>query len=231
MLPPSLLQAKPSPALLALLAASAIAAALLAASSSKPSRKKIPDNAVPVAFLPSVPFLGNTLQVAANSARLQDWVADRSRERDGRPFVVQLIGKSNLVYMSRPEHFEQVLKLQAGNFSKGVAMHDIYSDFMGDSILLVNGDRWKYHRRVLVNLFSARALRDFMTPIIQKNVHALMDILSRASENNESLDIHKLMNKFTLETFAEIGFGQKLGNLDDYADVDVEAEKVAECRE
>lgn len=52
-----------------------------------------------------------------------------------------------------------------------------------------------------------------MTPIIQKNILVLMDILARARERNEALDIHKLMNKFTFETFAKIGFGQKLGNL------------------
>ncbi|GMF34616.1 unnamed protein product [Phytophthora fragariaefolia] len=212
MLPPSLLRggaksfASP-PILLGLLAV----AAIYAARSWKSSN--VPDNVTAVPFLPSIPLLGNTLQFVANATRLQDWIADRSRERDGRPFAVRLVGKSNLVYMARPEHFEQVLKLQSSNFNKGFAIRDVYSDFMGESILLVDGDRWKYHRRVLVNLFSARALRDFMTPIIQKNIRVLMSVLSSASETDKALDIHKLMNKFTLETFAEIGFGRKLGNL------------------
>ncbi|KAG2775290.1 hypothetical protein PC129_g19367 [Phytophthora cactorum] len=121
--------------------------------------------------------------------------------------------------MAKPEHFEQVLKEQSSNFNKGPTMHEVYSDLMGEGILLTNGDCWKYHRRVLVNLFSAQALRDFMAPVIQKNVQVLTEVLSRASETKELVDFYKLMNKFTFETFCnafrekEIGFGRKLGNL------------------
>jgi cytochrome P450 len=207
MLPPSLLSTKatvPGSLLLGLVV-TAVVYALRARNS--------PLDGTQVPFLPSIPLLGNTLEVLGNAPRLLDWVADRARERDGQPFAVHLLGKKPLIYTSRPEHFEQVLKTQSSNFDKGQAMHDVYADFMGESILLVNGDRWKFHRKVLVNLFSARALRDVMTPIIQKNVLVLVRILSRASESGDALDFHKLVNKFTLETFAEIGFGRQLGNL------------------
>ncbi|ETN16846.1 hypothetical protein PPTG_05945 [Phytophthora nicotianae INRA-310] len=172
-----------------------------------------PDGITPVPFLAGIPLLGNTLDMVANIPRIQDWISDHFQERSGKPFGVRLVGKNKVIYLAKPEHFEQVLTKQASNFNKGIDVHVVFSDFMGNGILLVNGDRWKYHRKVLVNLFSARALRDFMTPVVQKNVQALMQILSQASASGDELDIYKLMNKFTFETFTEIGFGRKLGNL------------------
>ncbi|GMF12207.1 unnamed protein product [Phytophthora lilii] len=217
MLPPSMLRSgQTSPILLGLLAA----AALYGISSwrAKCQADKKLEGATRVPFLAAMPLLGNTLEVAANTNRFQDWVAERSKERDGQPFAVRLLGKNDVIYTARPNHFEQVLKEQSDNFNKGIAMYEVYADFMGEGILLTNGDRWKYHRRVLVNLFSARALRDSMTPVIQRNVQLRMGILSRASESKEALNMYKLMNKFTFETFAEIGFGRKLGNLSSLED-------------
>ncbi|KAG7402215.1 hypothetical protein PHYBOEH_003474 [Phytophthora boehmeriae] len=210
MLPISLLRSH-NTVVVAVLAASALAALY----STVTRVPKTPKDANRVPYLPSsVPFLGNTIEVAANTMRLLDWVAEHILERDGKPIALRLLGRNDLIYTANPEHFEQVLKTQSSNFGKGVLTRDVYSDFMGEGILLTNGDRWKYHRRVLVNLFSARALREFMTPVIQKNVQVLVGILSRASETTEPIDLYKLMNKFTFETFTEIGFGRQLGSLD-----------------
>eukprot|EP00644_Phytophthora_capsici_P011894 jgi/Phyca11/543455/estExt2_Genewise1Plus.C_PHYCAscaffold_120175 len=202
---------KSSSVLLGLLTAAAVSTTVYSIwkSSNNAQDRKI----LRVSFLPSIPLLGNTLEVAANGSRMLDWELERIKERDGKPFAVSIVGKNDLIFTANPQHFEQVLKVQSSNFNRGASSHDMYADFMGESILIVNGDRWKYHRKVIVNLFSARALRDVMTPIIQKNIGVLVGILTKASENGEALDFHKLMNKFTLETFAEIGFGRKLGNL------------------
>ncbi|KAG7376285.1 hypothetical protein PHYPSEUDO_013798 [Phytophthora pseudosyringae] len=183
MLPPFLLRSddKLGPIVFALLAAAAVSTTLYSIRSWKSPR----DNGVTrVSYLPSIPLLGNTLEVAANAPRMLDWVFERIQERDGQPFAVRIPGKSDLIFTSKPEHFEQVLKVQSSNFDRGASSHDI-----------------------------ARTLRDVMAPIIQKNIRVLMDVLARASEAGDALDFHKLMNKFTLEAFAEIGFGRKLGNL------------------
>ncbi|KAG3060477.1 hypothetical protein PI124_g22911 [Phytophthora idaei] len=206
MLPPSLLRsdgklAFSSSFLLGLLAVTASTALYTINSRKTNNHKDKTDHATQMAYLPSTPLLGNTLEVVANTARFQDWISDHSQERDGQPFAIRLLGKNDIIYMAKPEHFEQVLKEQSSNFNKGPTMHEVYFDFMGEGILLTNGDRWKYHRRVLVNLFSARALRDFMAPVIQKNVQVLTEVLSRASETKELVDFYKLMNKFTFETF------------------------------
>ncbi|GMF24439.1 unnamed protein product [Phytophthora lilii] len=59
-----------------------------------------------------------------------------------------------------------------------------------------------------------RTLRDSMTVIIQRHAEVLNDILRRASESGDTLDLFRLLNRFTIEAFAEIGFGEHMGCLD-----------------
>ncbi|GMF43713.1 unnamed protein product [Phytophthora fragariaefolia] len=52
-----------------------------------------------------------------------------------------------------------------------------------------------------------------MTPIVQQNVLRLQDVLKKASGTKESFDLSKLLQHFTIDTIAEIGFGCKLDTL------------------
>ncbi|RLN90215.1 hypothetical protein BBJ28_00017464 [Nothophytophthora sp. Chile5] len=202
-----------SPLVLGLLTATAAFTLYSTSGRGFHAAKNVPAGATLVSDLPSAsPILGHIMEMVRNRSRLHDWLAEKSLEREGKLFVLRFPRRSDLV-VTRPEDLEQILKVQAANFAKGEPLHEILRDFMGDGILLVNGDRWKYHRRVLVSLFSARALRDQMTAIIQRNTLVLQEILAKAAETQQPLDLYKLMNKFTLETFAEIGFGRKLDNL------------------
>ncbi|KAF1775643.1 Cytochrome P450, E-class, group I [Phytophthora cactorum] len=49
-----------------------------------------------------------------------------------------------------------------------------------------------------------RALRDSMTATIQRHAIVLFNILQRASDSGETLDLFRLLNRFTFEAFAEI---------------------------
>ncbi|EGZ18413.1 hypothetical protein PHYSODRAFT_500481, partial [Phytophthora sojae] len=57
------------------------------------------------------------------------------------------------------------------------------------------------------NLITTRALREYMAPVIQEKTLLLQSILADKSETKEPFDMYKLMRQFTLDTFAEIGFG------------------------
>ncbi|KAE9357039.1 hypothetical protein PR003_g2000 [Phytophthora rubi] len=167
-----------------------------------------------VSYLPSwLPLLGNAVELVRNVGRYHEWVAERSLQRDGKPFALRLLGKNDMMFLSRPEHFEEVLKTQSKNFDKGTTVREIFDDFLGEDIVLISGKRWQFHRKILAGLFTTRALREYMTPIVHGNVLRLQNILKKASETNESFDAGKLLQHFTIDTFAEIGFGYKLETL------------------
>ncbi|RLN82188.1 hypothetical protein BBJ28_00025439, partial [Nothophytophthora sp. Chile5] len=113
--------------------------------------------------LPSyVPLLGNSLELKQNAERMHDWISDQFVAHDGEPFVIRLPGKNDMMFIAKPEHLEQVLKTQFDVFPKSVYIHDMFCDWLGDGIVITNGEVWKRQRRALVSLFSARALREHM---------------------------------------------------------------------
>ncbi|KAG6617507.1 Cytochrome P450 86A2 [Phytophthora cinnamomi] len=162
-------------------------------------------------YLPSlIPIVGNTLALARNMGRYHEWLAENSLGRDGKPFVLHLLGKNDVMYTARPEHFEEVLKTQSGNFIKSDSVRDIFDDVLGESAVLLNGDKWLFHRKIFANLITTRALREYMTPVIQEKTLLLQHILKEKSKEQQPFDMYKLMRQFTLETITEIGFGCNL---------------------
>ncbi|KAH7482202.1 Cytochrome P450 94A2 [Phytophthora ramorum] len=169
----------------------------------------------PVPYLPGAhPVLGHTLLMAKNLDRFQDWLVETSVARNGEPFVLHQPGKNDWLFSARPEDFEQILRVHFDTFIKGPQVRELLDDFMGENIVIINGHRWKFQRKALVNLFTARALRDHMTPIVQKCALALQRVFAQAATSGEAIDVHHVMGKFTLETFAEIEFGSQLGLLE-----------------
>ncbi|KAG6944580.1 hypothetical protein JG688_00017009 [Phytophthora aleatoria] len=59
-----------------------------------------------------------------------------------------------------------------------------------------------------------RALRDSMTSTIQRHLVVLERIFYQAAETNDTVDMFRLLNRFTMEAFTEIGFGVHMNCLD-----------------
>ncbi|KAL3662162.1 hypothetical protein V7S43_012962 [Phytophthora oleae] len=59
---------------------------------------------------PSDSILGHTLDMVRNADRFLDWLLELSESRDGEPFLLQLLGRSDLLIDAVPEHHEQILK-------------------------------------------------------------------------------------------------------------------------
>ncbi|KAG1713068.1 hypothetical protein DVH05_000795 [Phytophthora capsici] len=173
------------------------------------------EKAKPIPYLPGgLPILGHTLLMARNLDRFQDWLVETSVARNGEPFVLRQPGKNDWLFSARPEDFDQILRVHFDTFIKGPQVRELLDDFMGENIVIINGHRWKFQRKALVNLFTARALRDHMTPIVQKCALALQRVFAKAAEEDDVIDVHHIMGRFTLETFAEIEFGAQLGLLE-----------------
>lgn len=67
--------------------------------------------------------------------------------------------------------------------------NNILKDLLGDGIFVVDGDKWRQHRKLSSYEFSTKVLRNFSSVIFQKNVARLSHILSEATVSNENVDI------------------------------------------
>ncbi|EGZ22665.1 hypothetical protein PHYSODRAFT_314178 [Phytophthora sojae] len=217
------------PAGLALLAGAAVVAAYVATRSSgdavsvldckeektKEKWENTPqDKPKVVPYLPSkVPWIGNMLQLAGNAHRFHSWMAEQCIAHNG-VFKLHLPGQSDMLVTAVPEHYEHVVKTQFEHFSKGHQQYDMFVDLMGHSVLIIEGERWKYHRRLLVRLFSARALRDHMTPVIQRHTLLLQNVFLKAAVAKKPVDVYMFMHRFTFKAFAEMVFNNSLDSID-----------------
>ncbi|TMW62718.1 hypothetical protein Poli38472_005336 [Pythium oligandrum] len=163
--------------------------------------------------LSTLPWLGNTIDFAKNTDRLHDWVVDICKEAQGRPVLLQLLGQPDDIVINTPELIEDVMKTQFDAFPKGEDQAAILS-VLGDGIFAVDGVKWVHQRKTASLLFTARSLRESMATIVRKYTTVLLRILDQARQTDQSPDFFRLMNRFTIEVFAEIAFGVELNCLE-----------------
>ncbi|OWZ09938.1 Unspecific monooxygenase [Phytophthora megakarya] len=164
----------------------------------------------------TLPLLENSLDMlrSVRDGDMHDKAAEICVQFNGEPVLFRSIGMPDELVVATPEAFEDVLKNQFNNFPKGSFMCENLRDLLGDGIFAADGDQWVHQRKTASNLFTMRSLRDSMTTTIQRHALVLYQILQRASDSKETLDLFKLLNRFTIEAFAEIGFGVEMGCLD-----------------
>jgi cytochrome P450 len=200
----------PSPVVLA---SGAVAAVLVAAVLlSCAIKKRAPGKPLPQPRT-TLPVIGNTLDFLNNNDVFHDWIASLVEEFNGDAFVLKASSRPDMIVISTPEAFEDVSKTQYDNFGKGEYQFELFNDVLGTALTIVDGERWRYQRKIFANLFSARQLRDVMQPVIRKHARTLLSIYKKASDSGKPLDLFRLFNRFTMESFSEIGFGIQMGSL------------------
>ncbi|KAL4133394.1 hypothetical protein PRIC2_003712 [Phytophthora ramorum] len=161
----------------------------------------------------TLPVLHNTLNWILGGDGIHEWITRNCERFKGRPFTVKALGLPEMLVVSTPEAFEDVLKNQFMNFPKGPHVKENLQDLLGDGIFAADGVKWAHQRDVARGLFRMRELRDCMTEAITRHTKALHDVLGKVCARNRSVDLHKLLSCFSTEAFAEISFGMKMGCL------------------
>ncbi|RLN47456.1 hypothetical protein BBJ28_00013551 [Nothophytophthora sp. Chile5] len=162
----------------------------------------------------TLPLIENTWDVIRFVGKRHDWIASLCAKSEGEPVLVRAMGTPDMTLLSTPQALEDVFKNQFDNFPKGSKKHEYLRELFGDGIFAVDNEKWVHQRKTASNLFTMRALRDSMTTTIQRHLVVLEGIFRRATASNETVDLFRLFNRFTMEAFAEIGFGVKMNCLD-----------------
>lgn len=161
-----------------------------------------------------LPLLGDTLQAALHSSDFYDWLTALADGFHGRPHELRVLGTPPSIYVTTPELLEDVLATQFDSFERGPFFHDLLSDVLGDSIFAVDGPAGIHQRKTASQLFTMSALREAVATSVHKQIPVLLRILQRSVDSDQPIGLAKLLNRFTIEAFAEIGFGVELNGLD-----------------
>jgi len=168
----------------------------------------------PLRLKSTLPILENLIDLLRSTDRMHEWTMTGMQETDFAPFLIRAPGTPDKTILCSPEAFEEVFKTHFDAFPKGEFQIGILHDLLGDGIFAVDGDQWAAQRKTASRLFTMRSLRETMTTSIRKHTGVLQGIFDRASSTGETLDLFNLFNRFTIEAFAEIGFGVSMGCLD-----------------
>merc|ERR1719197_501439 len=93
-------------------------------------------------------------------------------------------------------------------------MYSRYFDLIGNGIFNVDGQEWHHQRKTASKMFTANLFREHIWAVVRRNARKLRDILEAAGPGQQ-VDVFNLMNRFTLDTIGEIGFGKSIGSLED----------------
>uniref|UniRef100_K3WMN2 Cytochrome P450 n=1 Tax=Globisporangium ultimum (strain ATCC 200006 / CBS 805.95 / DAOM BR144) TaxID=431595 RepID=K3WMN2_GLOUD len=162
----------------------------------------------------TLPFVENTLDLVRHVPDFQDWIFSICKQFKGEPFLIKALGRPDMTVLYTPQVIEDVFKHQFACFPKGPFFIDNLKDLLGEGIFAVDDTKWVHQRKTASHLFTMRTLRDSMTTTVQTHTKVLHMILQRAADSDTPMDLFKLFNRFTIEAFAEIGFGIHLGCLD-----------------
>mmetsp|Transcript_71399 Transcript_71399/g.167174 ORF Transcript_71399/g.167174 Transcript_71399/m.167174 type:complete len:508 (-) Transcript_71399:78-1601(-) len=117
-----------------------------------------------------------------------------------------------LVITRDPRNVEYMLKTSFDNFPKGEAFHDSVHELLGDGIFNADGDLWYKQRKTASQMFTASRFKNHIWRVLQRNCEKVLEILS--SNPDPVVDLFNLLNRFTLDSIGEIGFGTSIGSLE-----------------
>ncbi|KAL6123317.1 hypothetical protein ACLB2K_075839 [Fragaria x ananassa] len=111
------------------------------------------------------------------------------------------------VYTVDPANVEYMLKTNFANYGKGLYLHIILSDVLGDGIFAVDGAKWLHQRKALSSEFSSKMLRDFSSAVFKLGAVKLARVIATC---DQAIDIQDLLMKSSLDSIVKILLGIKL---------------------
>mmetsp|Transcript_70949 Transcript_70949/g.125436 ORF Transcript_70949/g.125436 Transcript_70949/m.125436 type:complete len:505 (+) Transcript_70949:62-1576(+) len=106
---------------------------------------------------------------------------------------------------------EYMLKNNFPNYPKGDVPYAVLHDLLGDGIFNADGASWMAQRKTASQMFTANRFKNHIWRVVEKNIGKVLNILEVP---NGAIDIFNLMNRFTLDSIGEIGFGTSIGSLE-----------------
>ncbi|KAG2233379.1 cytochrome P450 [Thamnidium elegans] len=172
-----------------------------------PPRKSIP-------YKKGLPLLGNLVETVINIDRYYEYVCDIYEELDTFTFRFTQPLIPSLTNTVDPKNVEHILKTNFENYEKGPYFNKLMYDLVGNGIFGTDGEVWRVQRKVASRIFHVKNFRDKFTRVFLDQINiAAMHVFDKAAEENQVIDFHDIMLRFTMDSFAQIGFSVQLNSL------------------
>ena len=137
-----------------------------------------------------------------------DWLMGLIPNKHSQTVEFHIAGRRT-IYTADPENIKAILATQFTDYGKGKPFHDVWQDFLGDSIFTTDGEAWHNSRQLIRPQFVKNRVADL--EIFEKHVSKLM---SKIGGRGQEVDVAKLFYRFTLDSATDYLLGKSVDSLD-----------------
>ncbi|XP_075520014.1 cytochrome P450 94C1 [Primulina tabacum] len=120
----------------------------------------------------------------------------------------------NNVITANTENVEHMLKTKFHNYPKGKPFSAILGDLLGRGIFNVDGDLWKFQRKMASLELGSFSVRSYAFQIVTSEIQSkLIPLLSVQANKADLLDLQDVFRRFSFESICRFSFGLDLGCL------------------
>nr|AAZ39645.1 cytochrome P450 monooxygenase [Petunia x hybrida] len=162
----------------------------------------------------SYPIIGSYFSILANKDHRLQWISDIILSTPNLTFTLMRPLNFHTIFTANPANVQHMLKTNFHVYQKGEKSSSTVSDFLGNGIFNINGEKWKYQRQVASHEFNTRSLRKFVETVVDTELNErLIPILATAAANKIVLDFQDILQRFAFDNICKIAFGYDPGYL------------------
>jgi len=148
-----------------------------------------------------------------DKCRQHDEITKAFEELQTETYYLDIPLQPPIILTVDPKNIEHILKGNFDNYPKGNLFGPRFNDLLGDGIFNADGALWHSQRKTSSKMFTANKFKNHIWKVVDKNSAKVVQLL-RSTRQGEVVDMFSVLNRFTLDSIGEIGFGADVGSLE-----------------
>lgn len=145
-----------------------------------------------------------TLSWSKQFHNLCDWYSHLLKNSPGKTIHIHVLGNT---ITANPDNVEYILKTRFENFPKGKPFSMILGDLLGRGIFNVDGDLWRFQKKMASLELDRFSIRSYAFEIINYEInHRLVPLLSSTGVDR-ILDLQDIFRRFSFDSICRFSFG------------------------
>ncbi|CAN4100755.1 unnamed protein product [Withania somnifera] len=142
---------------------------------------------------------------------LCDWYSHLLKKSPSGTIHLHVLGN---VITANPENVEYMLKTKFENFPKGKQFSTILGDLLGRGIFAVDGEMWKFQRKLASLELGSVSIRSYAFEIVGDEIrNRLIPFLESNVQKGAVFDLQDVLRRFSFDTICKFSFGMDPGCL------------------
>lgn len=114
----------------------------------------------------------------------------------------------NNTITANPDNVEYILKTRFDNFPKGKPFSAILGDFLGRGIFNVDGDLWRFQKKMASLELGRASIRAYAFEVVNKEIfNGLIPFLESISGGKDELDLQDVFRQYSFDVICRFLFG------------------------